>query len=71
MITKNQRCALFALREALHLCELAEVTVNACSDSYVQVCLWNRGNIIALHCSETEDLLAADVETLLNRYPES
>lgn len=29
MITEAQRRALFALREALHLCEVAEVSVSA------------------------------------------
>lgn len=31
MISEAQRRALFALREALHLCEVADVVVDTCS----------------------------------------
>lgn len=61
----DQRAAVVALREALKLCELAGVTVNACSDNYVQVSIWSHGNWIGGHCSESEDLLVSDLDVLL------
>lgn len=71
MITEAQRRALFALREALHLCEGADITVSPCSDSYVQVATWTLGNLDSEICSDSEDLLASDIDRLLAEHPDA
>lgn len=71
MITEAQRRALFALREALHLCEEARVTVSYSADLVVHVCTWDSSeDLIADASSETEDLLASDIDALLAEHPE-
>jgi len=72
MITEAQRRALFALREALHLCDAARVTVSASADLVVQVCLWDeKFDLIADESSNSEDLMSKDVDRLLGQQPES
>lgn len=71
MITEAQRRALFALREALRLCDEAQVTVSASADLVVQVCLWDeKFDLIADESSDSEDLMAKDVDRLLGQHPE-
>jgi len=71
MITEEQRRALFALREALHLCDAARVTVSVSADLVVQVCLWDeKFDLTADESSDSEDLLAKDVDRLLAEHPD-
>lgn len=61
MITEAQRRALFALREALHLCEAADVVVDA------------RGANVLIEPHESEwgyKLKSEDIDSLLAKHPE-
>lgn len=65
MISEEQRRALFALREALHLCEVAEVVVR--NDSF-------NGIVIEVDSKSMwpcfNDLRSSDVRKLIAQYPE-
>lgn len=66
MITEAQRRALFALREALHLCEAAEVEVYqaiGCVGVGASDFKWTEH-------SEGENLHSADITRLLAEHPE-
>lgn len=61
MITEAQRRALFALREALHLCDVAGMTV---SEVIGGVGVYD-SNVRQMFSSASEDLLTTDVDTFL------
>ena len=68
MITEEQRRALFALREALRLCEGAGVEVHPCQDNWVGVS--PIGGVEFFLCSESDVLLPSDIDRLLAEHPE-
>lgn len=74
MITEEQRRALFALREALHLCDKALISVEAGGDfNYCcKIRFWDEtGNPEPIeHASATETLEATDLDLFLARHPE-
>lgn len=65
MISEAQRRALFALREALHLCEVTEVVVRKDRDN---------GIVIEVDSKSVwpcfNDLRSSDVRKLIAQYPE-
>ncbi|QJD55197.1 hypothetical protein Psm1vBMR14_gp45 [Pseudomonas phage MR14] len=62
-MTEEQRRALFALREALRLCEAARVSIWANTVPSISVFL--------THYSEAcQDLTASDINRLLSEHPE-
>lgn len=62
-MTKEQRRALFALREALNLCEAARVSIWANTVPGISVFL--------THYSEScQDLTASSIDRLLSEHPE-
>lgn len=64
MITEAQRRALFALREALHLCEGAEVWIDANGGESIR--LW-----VASDCKLAADRLrVSDLNQLLAEHPD-
>jgi hypothetical protein len=65
MITEAQRRALFALREALHLCDQARITVEAHEAQAVRVSSRDFGCI-----SLSPTLNIYDVDRLLAMFPE-
>lgn len=64
MITEAQRRALFALREALHLCEVAEVRVAPISEETLIGLTWS-GETRALNLLSSQGLTQ-----LLAEHPE-
>lgn len=73
MLTEEQRRALHALREALRLCEGAEVGLHLEGNDYTA--LWvichNSGPEPVSKLFETDQVLAEHVVALLQEYPES
>lgn len=65
MITENQRRALFALREALHLCDDAGMTV---SEVIGGVGVYDQN--IRLMFSSDDDLAVADLDAFLAEHPD-
>lgn len=63
MITEEQRRALFALREALDLCEGARIGIWANTQPGISV-------LVAHYSEGSQDLSAADIDRLLAEHPE-
>lgn len=71
MITENQRRALFALREALHLCEGAAVSVSAGLTSQCVHVICTQYNVYAAGAVSFGAVLgSATIDELLAANPE-
>lgn len=66
MITEAQRRALFALREALHLCEVSSIALKLDEDN---------GIVVEINRSASwpcfQDVNEADIGRLIAEYPEA
>lgn len=69
-MTEEQRRALFALREALRLCESAGLTICGTQDESVAVYDENAGHVCQILASDDCNLRVQDVDRILEANPE-
>lgn len=70
MITEEQRRALFALREALHLCEGAGVEVVADAHQNWGELIIHVAGVTNLPLDTGDMLTVADIDAVLQEHPE-